>query len=53
MSDLPELRLRELASDLDEAFVLRLAPLFADFELPAWRQRQTCEIGRASCRERV
>lgn len=54
MSDLPELRLRELASDLDEAFVLRLAPLFADFELPAWRQRQTCVRGvRAALTERM
>ncbi|MHC1481118.1 GNAT family N-acetyltransferase [Frateuria aurantia] len=41
----PELRLRQVASDLDEAFVLRLAPLFADFALPLWRQRQTCVRG--------
>ncbi len=38
MSDAPELHLRQVNSDLDEAFVLRLAPSFLAFPLPAWRR---------------
>lgn len=40
MSELPILRLRHVADDLDEAFVLSLAPDFTAFELPSWRERR-------------
>src|SRR3546814_19794104 len=51
----PDVRLRAVARDLASAPVRHLSgePAGADLETPAPAPAAGCEIGRASCRERV